>query len=103
MSDGEKSGPDRGMSDRQKSLGKCAMPKQLVMTQCFFARAPSRQKSTIDFLIVVYALKRLFRKQAIAAAVVVTTQVKKSGKVQHRLRHAEVHQRGHLLAQVSSN
>ena len=32
MSDGEKSCPDRGMSDRQKSLGKCAMPKQLVMT-----------------------------------------------------------------------
>ena len=103
MSDGEKSGPDRGMSDRQKSLGKCAMPKQLVMTQCFFARAPSRQKSTIDFLIVVYALKRLFRKQTTTTAVVVTTQVKKSGKVQHRLRHAEVHQRGHLLARVSTN
>ena len=78
MSDGEKSGPDRGMSDRQKSLGKCAMPKQLVMTQCFFARAPSRQKSTIDFLIVVYALKRLFRKQATAAAVDVTSD--NSGK-----------------------
>ena len=30
MSDGEKSGPDRGMSDRQKSLGKCAIGKGLI-------------------------------------------------------------------------
>ena len=103
----------------------------------FFCPAPRQDaKSTIDFLLVVYVLKRLFRKQTTArapsrhkiyhrllafctyglqrlfrkqvmvAAVVVTSdnpEVKKSGQVLHRLRHAEVHQRGHLLARVSTN
>ena len=62
MSDGEKSGPDRGMSDRQKSLGKCAMPKQLVMTKCFFCPRPVETKISDRLPDCCICLKTLIQK-----------------------------------------